>query len=147
MTEKIQEITNDKWVKALLERPVLARIATANPRTCQPHVVPVWFEWDGECIWISSFRSTRKIREIMRNPRVSIVVDTADEPQGMQAVIFEGRAELISDPRIVVPRSTTIYTRYLGEDGVKDPEPASWIVDPENLIICLKPEKVYTSRG
>ena len=83
----------------------------------------------------------------MRNPRVSIVVDTADEPQGMQAVIFEGRAELISDPRIVVPRSTTIYTRYLGEDGVKDPEPASWIVDPENLIICLKPEKVYTSRG
>jgi len=147
MTEKIQEITNDKWVKALLERPVLARIATANPRTCQPHVVPVWFEWDGECIWISSFRSTRKIREIMRNPRVSIVVDTADEPQGMQAVIFEERAELISDPRIVVPRSTTIYTRYLGEDGVKDPEPASWIVDPENLIICLKPEKVYTSRG
>ena len=36
-------------IEATLAQPVLARLATANPRSLQPHVVPVWFWWDGEC--------------------------------------------------------------------------------------------------
>ncbi len=144
MERSVKDIISHAWVKELLDQAVPARLATTNPRTLQPHVVPVWFEWDGERIWISSFRSTRKIREIMRNPRVSIAIDVDDGPLGTCAVILEGRAELINDPQVVVPRSTSIYARYLGEDGVKEPEPASWIVDPENLLICLDPEKAYT---
>ena len=31
------------------------------------HVVPVWFGWDGESIYISAFRSTRKVKELIRN--------------------------------------------------------------------------------
>jgi len=143
----VKEVLSQAWVKELLNQALPARLATADPRTMQPHVVPVWFEWDGERIWISSFRSTRKIREIRRNPRISIVVDVDNGPLGTCAVTMEGQAELIADPEVVVPRSTTIYARYLGEEGVKDPEPASWIVDPENLLICLAPEKVYTFRG
>ena len=147
MDSSVKEVLSQAWVKELLNQALPARLATADPRTMQPHVVPVWFEWDGERIWISSFRSTRKIREIRRNPRISIVVDVDNGPLGTCAVTMEGRAELIADPEVVVPRSTTIYARYLGEEGVKDPEPASWIVDPENLLICLAPEKVYTFRG
>ena len=144
MKDCVKDITSQEWVKTLLDQVVPARLATADPRTLQPHVVPVWFEWDGERIWISSFRSTRKIREIKRNPLVSIAVDVDGGPLGTCAVILEGRAELISDPKVVIPRSTSIYARYLGEDEVKEPEPASWIVDPENLLIRLDPEKAYS---
>jgi general stress protein 26 len=142
--KSVQNVTSLVWVQQLLDQAIPARLASADPRTMQPHVVPVWFEWDGERIWISSFCSTRKIREIKRNPRISIVVDVDGGPLGTCAVTMEGQAELITDPAVVVPRSTTIYARYLGEDGVKDPEPASWIVDPENLLICLAPEKIFT---
>ena len=54
------------------------------------------------------------------------------------------KADVIKDPAVVVPRSTSIYERYLGKDGVLQAEPASWIVDPENRVIRLRPERVYT---
>lgn len=146
MNKKLDEITAEEWVQALLAQPVLARIATADLRSGQPHVVPVWFEWDAGCVWISSFNSTRKNRELASNPRAAVVIDVALDAHRNQAVIFEGRAEIIADPQVVVPRSTSIYTRYLGEEGVKRPEPASWIVDPDNRVICLRPEKIYTHR-
>jgi len=143
MINTADTIANRSWVRDLLAQPVLARLATANPTTLQPHVVPVWFEWDGAAIWISSFDSTRKMRDLEGNPRVSIVVDTVDETGTVRGVVFEGKADVINDPAVVIPRSTSIYVRYLGEDGVRQPDPASWIVDPENRVILLRPEKVY----
>ncbi len=139
----VAEITARPWVGALLAQPVLARLATANPITLQPHVVPVWFAWDGEAIWISSFDTTRKMRDLARNSRVSIVIDAVDDPEHNRGVIFEGKAEVISDPAVVVARATSIYIRYLGEVGARKPEPASWIMDAENRVIRLAPERIY----
>ncbi len=137
-----KEITSRAWVIGLLNEPVIARLATADPRTLQPHVVPVWFAWDGSAIWISSFRSTRKIRDLLQNPRISIAIDTAEGSDKMRAVVFEGAAQLITDPALVASKSTEIYTRYLGLEGVQKPEPQSWIHDPENMLICLVPQRV-----
>jgi hypothetical protein len=59
-------------------------------------------------------------------------------------VILEGAVELVTEPRELVARqSTWIYTRYLGEAGVLEAEPQSWIHDPENLLIKLTPEESF----
>ncbi len=129
------------WVQELLARPILARLGTANLKTIQPHVTPVWFEWDGECLYISTFISTRKGREVNANHRISVLIDV-DKPT--QAVLLEGIAEVLSDPALVAPLSVSIYTRYVGVEGVKEPTYQSWIHDPENRIIKLRPEQVYT---
>lgn len=126
-------------MEALLARPLLARLGTANPRTLQPHVVPVWFGWDGFSLYISAFASTRKVKDLRKNPRCSVVVDTSEDG----AVLLEGVAELITDPAVVAPKSLEIYSRYLGPEGVKAADPQSWIVDPENTIIMLVPQKVF----
>jgi PPOX class probable F420-dependent enzyme len=130
-------------VNEFLEEAHLARLATCNPNTLQPHVVPVWYEWDGESIWISSFRSTRKVHEIEQNPRISLVIDTPSEDNQAPGVVFEGTAELITDPALGVERGTRIYKRYLGPQGVLEPEPQSWLHDPEHLLIRLNPQRVY----
>lgn len=135
------------WVQALLVAPLLARLATANARTNQPHVVPVWFEWDSEAIWISSFNSTRKMRNLEGNPLVSIVIDVAEDGETARGIVFEGVAEVISDPGVVAPRSISIYERYLGVEGAREPAPASWVVDPDNRVIKLVPMRVYTWGG
>lgn len=131
-------------VTEFLAGPHLARLATCNPESLQPHVVPVWYEWDGEFIWISSFRSTRKVREIGLNPRVSLVIDVPNADYDAPGVVFEGQAELITDPVLGVERGTRIYSRYLGPQGVLAPEPQSWLHDPEHLIIRIDPHRVYT---
>lgn len=129
----------------LLAQPVLARLATADPRTLQPHVVPVWFLWDGEIIWISAFSSTRKLRDVRRNPRISVLVEPPPGAAGLQAVLLEGAAELVDAPQARVAEiATRIYTLYMGELGVLAPEPQSWISDPENTLIRLAPEHIYS---
>lgn len=144
------ELTDDQRsrLEEVLNRPALARLATASPRTLQPHVVPLWFYWDGECLWMSGFRSTRKFRELQLNSRCAVVVDGGGPPPENApptwGVLLEGEAELINSPvELVVEQSLRIYTRYLGEEGVKDPEPQSWIYDAENTLIKLKPESIY----
>lgn len=139
----IDENLNKKWVKELLAQPLLARLATAHPGTCQPHVVPVWFGWDGQSLYISAFNSTRKVKDVIRNPRIAVIVDTSSENPPTRAVLMEGKAQIITEPKVVQAWSTKIYTHYMGEEGVKAPEPQSWIVDPENTIIKLIPDKVF----
>ncbi len=130
-------------IEALLAEPVLARLSTANAKNCQPHVVPVWFLWDGVSLWISAFSSTRKVRDLVTNPRGAVLIEP-QEPDKLSAVLFEGKADMIEQPRsLVCDISLRIYTRYMGIEGVQAPEPQSWAVDPENRLIRLTPEHVY----
>ena len=136
-------------IEAFLAQSLNARLATAVPRRdepayAKPHNVPVWFLWDGEALWISAFQSTRKLKEVLRNPYVSILIDVEQAYQGVTAILFEGKAEVILESEIVQDMSTRIYTKYMGEEGVKAAAPQSWIIDPENAIIRLCAQKVFT---
>ncbi|PKO13491.1 MAG: hypothetical protein CVU39_19000 [Chloroflexi bacterium HGW-Chloroflexi-10] len=128
-----------------LNQPLLARLATLNPDTLQPHVVPVWYVWDGISLWISGFSSTRKMKELAKNPRCSVIIDVNETQGGMRAVLLEGEAEVITSPRTLVEeKSTWIYIRYLGNEGVLAADPQSWIKDPENMLVKLTPALTKT---
>jgi nitroimidazol reductase NimA-like FMN-containing flavoprotein (pyridoxamine 5'-phosphate oxidase superfamily) len=53
-------------MNAFLNEPVLARIATA--RGDWPHVVPMWFDWDGESLWLETGLGFQKQKNIAANP-------------------------------------------------------------------------------
>ena len=132
-------------IEAVLAEPVLARLATTNPTTMQPHVVPVWFAWDGKNVWISSFVSTRKIRELKNNPQGAVLIESKQEGGKLQAVLLEGPVELVTEPRQLVNEiASRIYVRYLGTDGLMEKEPQSWLKDPENLLIKLTPKRIIS---
>ena len=134
---------NEQQVKrdAFLAEPLLARLATASADG-QPHVVPVWFLWDGERIWISSYSSTRKIRELRANPRCSVVIDVQEPRHGLTAVLIEGDAELYGAGQFAREMATRIYTRYLGPDGVLAADPQEWIHADEQTIIGVTPRLI-----
>ncbi len=143
MTKKTDEVLGQDWVKEFLARPLLARLGTANPKNAQPHVTPVWFAWDGECLYISAFVSTRKGKEVTANQRISVLVDV-DNPT--YAVLLEGVAEVLTEPAEVAKRSESIYARYVGAEAVKGGPYQSWARDPENRIIKLRPARAYAWR-
>jgi PPOX class probable F420-dependent enzyme len=62
----------------------------------RPHTVPVWFLWDGETFLIFSKPGDLKIRNVQRNPHITLALDGTQ--QGMDVVIVEGEAELLSEP-------------------------------------------------
>ena len=131
-------------VEEFLTRPLLGRLATASPDG-QPHVVPVWFLWEDGAAWISSYRSTRKVIDLERNPKCALVVDVEEAEGSLTAVMLEGRAELVGTPaNAVKQRIERIYTKYLGAEGVHDNDPQEWLNSAENVLVKLTPTRVKT---
>jgi PPOX class probable F420-dependent enzyme len=52
-----------------------AIIATIQPDG-QPQLTPNWYLWDGTRFWISTLDWTVKVRNIKRDPRVTLCIDT-----------------------------------------------------------------------
>jgi PPOX class probable F420-dependent enzyme len=59
----------------------------------QPQSVPVWFLWDGGTFLIYSQPDTQKLRNIGRNPRVGLNLNSSDT--GGDVVRAEGSAEIL----------------------------------------------------
>ena len=82
----------DAHIDERLRAEPIIWLATTRPDG-RPHLVPVWFLWDGETITIYSQPNNRKMRNLQHNPDVSLALNTADE--GDDVVIVEGKAELL----------------------------------------------------
>jgi nitroimidazol reductase NimA-like FMN-containing flavoprotein (pyridoxamine 5'-phosphate oxidase superfamily) len=54
-----------------------------------PHIVPVWFRWDGGAVQIWTTEACAWLRNLLRDPRVAFSVQTFDEPY--PAVVTRGR--------------------------------------------------------
>ncbi len=64
----------------------------------RPHLVAVWFLWDGEHILIFSIPNNQKIRNLRQNANVTVALD--DTHDGEDPIVIEGTAELVDDPNI-----------------------------------------------
>lgn len=66
----------------------------------RPHIVPVWFLWDGESLLILSKPGNQKVKNIAREPRVAIALD--DSKSGHDVIMLEGKATLLAEPSPVI---------------------------------------------
>ena len=64
----------------------------------RPYTVPVGFVWEGQTLLIFSQPKKQKLRNIRKNPRVTLALDETE--RGQDVVIVEGTAEVIDDPQI-----------------------------------------------
>ena len=87
----------------------------------QPQSVPVWFFWDGERFLIYSQPGRQKLRNIERNPRVGLNLNS--NAQGGDVVRVEGTAEIVEDapPAPGVPEYLEKYRDAIARIGF-DPD-------------------------
>ena len=91
------------WADRLLLRSRVAHLATSTRRGI-PHNVPVCYAFDGYEFYISIDRKPkrtepirlRRVRNIMDNPQVSLVIDTYSEDwKELRYVIVQGSADIM----------------------------------------------------
>jgi PPOX class probable F420-dependent enzyme len=78
-----------------------------------PHVAPVWFTFDGEDIVFLTAVTTLKHRNMERDPRVSISVDTEEFPFDFARA--DGVVVSMDDERLL-HWATETCRRYVGDD-------------------------------
>jgi len=93
---------------SFLAEPHIAVVATTGP-SGKPHAMPVWYAWrDGKVLFHTGPES-KKLRNLRKNSRISVVVDSKTAPY--KVVVVEGKAkELPGDKEL----ARDIAIHYLG---------------------------------
>jgi PPOX class probable F420-dependent enzyme len=78
-----------------------------------PHLVPVWFLWEGAAVLIFSKPAAQKVRNLRHSPQVMLALDSADE--GEDIVLLNGRAELLGAdaPQSTLPEYAAKYAALM----------------------------------
>ncbi|MBQ0830649.1 pyridoxamine 5'-phosphate oxidase family protein [Streptomyces tagetis] len=72
------------------------RVATVSADGA-PHVSTLWFLWDGTSIWLYSVVRSRRWKDLRRDPRVAIVIDTGEEYHELRGAELSGRMEFVGE--------------------------------------------------
>lgn len=90
--------------------PWVAAIASLD-ETGAPHVVSVWYRWDGHAFHLWSTADLRWPHNLARDPRAALVVFEHDPP--LRAVYAKGIAEVRMGPvEELIDHIRPIVTRY-----------------------------------
>ncbi len=79
---------SDDEVQRALNGPATVVLATINPDG-SPLATPMWYVHDADGLGMVSVAGLQKMRNLERDPRVSVVVET-HAPSGLQCVIVQG---------------------------------------------------------
>jgi nitroimidazol reductase NimA-like FMN-containing flavoprotein (pyridoxamine 5'-phosphate oxidase superfamily) len=72
------------------------RIATVGP-TGYPHCVPVGYFYYKQTVYIPTVKKTKKVRNILANPKCSVIVDILEKGKG-RGLMFQGQAGVARGP-------------------------------------------------
>jgi len=84
-------------VRQFLNKPRIARLATQGVDG-YPHVVPIWFRRDGDDILFGSDRDNRKVRNILANPKGTVVIG-GEPPIEEEGYMIQGDLSIEEDPK------------------------------------------------
>ncbi|MFJ8821306.1 PPOX class F420-dependent oxidoreductase [Streptomyces sp. NPDC102467] len=122
-------------LKALLDTKVFINVATIQPDG-SPQVSPVWAKRDGDDILFSTTVGRRKEKNLRRDPRVTVLVQPADNPytyaeiRGTADISTEGGQELIDE----------LSLKYTGKKYAEF-NPSSG-EDAERVVVRVRARKV-----
>jgi PPOX class probable F420-dependent enzyme len=123
---------------AFLESSDVARLATHN-EDGSIHLAPVFYAYEAPHIVMGTQKKSRKVRNITRDPRVTVLFDTTT-PRPIGAVLY-GTAELDFDE--VVGKRAAIFRRYMPDDAAASF--ARNLADTwQPVVIRMLPEHVVT---
>ncbi|WP_165554143.1 PPOX class F420-dependent oxidoreductase [Kribbella capetownensis] len=95
----------------LLSSTTVAFVGTIGKRG-EPQVTPLWFLWDGERVRISLVEGRQKLRNLQRDPRISVVI--VDPARPTYYLELRGRIdELRPDPELALEQA--IARKYTGD--------------------------------
>ncbi len=98
-------------------------IVTTGPRG-YPQPMPMFFYTDDEGRFlVSTYGASQKVKNLERDTRAALLIETGDEYQELQSVMMEADGEIIDDPEFVVETMLNIQRqRNPGKTTFSDKE-------------------------
>jgi hypothetical protein len=121
-------------IDTFLSQPLIAKLSTLN-KDNTIHIAPLLFGYDNGDILLGTQDISRKVRNVKRNPNVTVLVDEPGPPA--KGVIIYGKATLDYDN--VIEQRVLIFEKYMPSDqalGFAQALAGKW----QPVIIRVKPD-------
>lgn len=98
----------------------------------RPHTMPVWAVWHEDALWFSSARYSRKIKNLVVAPAVSMATEDPRNP-----VVLEGTAAVVTDPADLTRFLGALNEKYATSYGTDFVDPAV------NASVRIRPQRAF----
>jgi PPOX class probable F420-dependent enzyme len=103
----------------LLDTERVVIVSSIGPRGW-PHSMPMWFTVRHGEIWIWTFAKSQKVKNLERDPRATLLIETGTEYTELRGIQIEADAELIRDTPAVADFGKELTIRYAeGIDSIE----------------------------
>ena len=110
MSRRDQIRMSDDEVRAFLEEQMVMTIGTIGPGG-RPHLMALWYVPDGLGMTGWTYAKSQKAKNLERDPRATIQVETGVQYQELRGVMMECDVQLDSDAK---PYGLALFERYAG---------------------------------
>jgi PPOX class probable F420-dependent enzyme len=104
-------VMSDDEVRAFLDASKTIILTSIGPGG-YPHPMPMWFGLDPDgSVRMTTFRASQKVKNLKRDPRVSLLAESGVEYAELMGVVLYGRAQVIDDLDTVTQTLVSVTTR------------------------------------
>ena len=115
------KLTPDEQLELLEDARVV--VVSTNGKRGWPHSMPMWFtlrDPEGELLeggpdkelWIWTYAKSQKVRNLERDPKATLLIETGTEYLELRGVQIEAEAHIVRDPDRVLEFGKDLTVRY-----------------------------------
>jgi len=145
MSRRDQIKLSEEELIDLLDSERVVTVSSIGPRGW-PHSMPLWFVQREGVIWIWTFGKSQKVKNLERDPRATLLIETGREYTELRGAMIEAEAVLHRDPETVIGFAEELTLRYAeGISTVEGDAKASLQAQaPKRVAIEFKPIRTAT---
>jgi PPOX class probable F420-dependent enzyme len=130
--------------RELIEAERIVVVSTIGPRGW-PHSMPLWYVPRDGGIWIYTYAKSQKVRNLERDPRATLLVETGHEYNELRGVEIESVAEIHRDLETVFDLATELTARYAGGAQVDEAQAEALRAQARKRVaIRFHPKRIAT---
>jgi PPOX class probable F420-dependent enzyme len=133
----------DEEIRDLLGSERVAVVSSIGPRGW-PHSMPLWYVPRDGVVWIWTYAKSQKVRNLERDPRATLLIETGHEYGELRGVMIEAEAVLHRDLETVIGFAEELTLRYAeGIESVEGDAKAGLEAQaPKRVAIEFRPRRV-----
>lgn len=106
------------------------------------HAIPLWYAQDGDAIVLATGSASRKVRNLRRDPRATLVLHDSRPGFEVCGVSIRGRVELV-EGAAATPLIERVHRRYVTPAGELLPAAGQFLAS-DDLAVRLLPDAAFT---
>ena len=105
-------MTRDEVLAFIDEAPYIGVLSTLA-RDGGPHSAGMYFVREGDRLLMWTYAKSQKARNLARDPRAALLVESGEPYQNLRGALFKGRVELVHDVAEIARIGGLLYERYV----------------------------------